>query len=305
MRRLLLSVVLLAVVNLTVGGCASQVNIDRLRQDNDALRASNEQLRADLESAKRMVNTLRDAPPRQDPDLLAELERLQAANESQREEFEATLAELRARIVELSEGHGGAILPRELDEALVRLAGENPDLMTYDPERGMVRFASDLTFALGSIEVQEAAVRSLRTLAGILRGAAAADFEVRIVGHTDNVPVTNPANRQRFEDNWGLSAFRAISVMRELVRNGVSARKIAVVGHGEHRPLVPNRPAQAGRAQGTAENRRVEIYIVRMPDSAQAPAGNGAAGTRTGGSPPRDANPGATSPPTTHDPSFK
>lgn len=264
--------VIVLVATLSSVGCVAQSNVDRLRQDNDALRASNEQLRSELAQSRSLIDTLRNAPVRQDPELLAELERVRQSREDQRRSFEQTLAELRQRILELSERGSDAVLPRELDEALARLAAAHPDLMTYDARRGMVRFASDLTFALGSIEVRPAAVQSLRQLAQILRGASAADFELRIVGHTDDVPVTNPANRQRFEDNWGLSSFRAISVMRELVRAGVEPTKIAVVGHGEHRPLVPNvRPAPGQRNTGTEANRRVEIYLVRMPP-ADAPA---------------------------------
>ena len=95
--------------------------------------------------------------------------------------------------------------------------------MTFDPETGMIRFRSDVTFALGKTAVQDGARGLLQKLAGVLASPAASGYEVRVVGHTDNVPVKNAANVQKYEDNWGMSAFRAISVMRVLAENGVSA----------------------------------------------------------------------------------
>ena len=39
------------------------------------------------------------------------------------------------------------------DQALRDLAAQYPDLVVYDPDRGMIRFTSDLTFGSGSAEV--------------------------------------------------------------------------------------------------------------------------------------------------------
>ncbi len=268
-------------------GCVSQDVADQLREDNNTLRAQNEELRGRLSSLQSELRALRDQPPRQDPELLAELERLQEAKQAQRAEFEEAMADARQRIEELSQRRAeviGAPLPQDLDDALQRLAEQHPDLMTYDRDRGMIRFASDLTFALGSIEVRDRAVEGLRQLASIVRELGE-DFELRIVGHTDDVPVTNPANVRRFEDNWGLSAFRAISVMRKLAEMGISERRMAVVGHGEHHPAVPHQRDDQGRPRGTEANRRVEIFLVSASYDGEA----GEAGGRQ--SPQRQAQP--------------
>ncbi len=266
-------------------GCVSQDVADQLREDNNTLRAQNEELRGRLSTLQSELQTLRDQPPRQDPELLAELERLQEAKQAQRAEFEEAMADARQRIEELSQRRAeviGAPLPQDLDDALQRLAEQHPDLMTYDRDRGMIRFASDLTFALGSIEVRDRAVEGLRQLASIVRELGD-DFELRIVGHTDDVPVTNPENVRRFEDNWGLSAFRAISVMRKLSEMGISEQRMAVVGHGEHHPAVPHQRDDQGRPRGTEANRRVEIFLVSASYDGEA----GEAGDRQ----PRQAAP--------------
>ena len=56
--------------------------------------------------------------------------------------------------------------------------------------------------------------------------------------------------------NQRLSVRRAISVKAELVRDGVPAGSIAVIGHGESSPLVPTAPGVR-----EPQNRRVEIIF--------------------------------------------
>ncbi len=260
--RAIVTVVVMVVM--TSIGCVSQDVADQLREDNHALRAQNQELQGRLGQLQSELDALRDRPPHQDPDLLAELERLQQAKAQQRSEFDQAMADARQRIEELSQRRAqivGGPLPQELDDALERLAQRHPDLMHYDRDRGMIRFASDLTFDLGSAEVRQQAVEGLRQLAGVVRDVGE-DYELRIVGHTDDVPMTNPDNVRRFGDNWGLSAARAIAVMRKLKEMNISEPKMAVVGHGEHRPAVPHRRDAQGRPVGTEANRRVEIFLV-------------------------------------------
>lgn len=281
--RAIVTVVVMVVM--TSVGCVSQDVADQLREDNHALRAQNQELQGRMEQLQSELDVLRDQPPRQDPDLLAELERLQQAKAQQRSEFDQAMAEARQRIEELSQRRAqivGGPLPQELDDALERLAQRHPDLMRYDRDRGMIRFASDLTFDLGSAEVRQQADEGLRQLARIVRDLGG-DYELRIVGHTDDVPVTNPENVRRFEDNWGLSAFRAISVMRKLSEMGISEQRMAVVGHGEHHPAVPHQRDDQGRPRGTEANRRVEIFLVSASYDGEA----GEAGDRQ----PRQAAP--------------
>ncbi|HAE87681.1 TPA: hypothetical protein DCG86_06630 [Candidatus Marinimicrobia bacterium] len=78
--------------------------------------------------------------------------------------------------------------------------------------------------------------------------------EIRIEGHTDNVPL---GPNVRFRDNWELSAARAQSVMRILHQETeIPEEHFAVAGFGEFRPVASNE-TESGRNR----NRRVEIYI--------------------------------------------
>jgi chemotaxis protein MotB len=147
-------------------------------------------------------------------------------------------------------------LPPELDKALKGLAAQYPDTIEYDPQRGAVRWKSDLTFDKGSDHVKETVKQSLQAFSGIVQSAAASQFEVVVVGHTDNLPI-GPITGKSHPTNWHLSVHRAIAVMFALKGFGVDYQRMGCMGYGEFRPRVPN----PGRG-GAEENRRVEIFLV-------------------------------------------
>lgn len=249
-------------------GCVSQREVDELRSLYFRSAQQVEALKAQLEEKDNQIAALQQQLG-SDADLASQL----AAARTERDRLAAALAEAERRLREA--GSTVTALPPQLDSALRDLAMRNPELMSYDPALGMVRFRSDFTFALGSIEVRENARQALSQLAAIVRSPDARGFEVRIVGHTDNVPVTNPANRQRFRDNWGLSVWRAISVKDVLEQNGVQPARMSVVGYGEYHPVAPNPPRGGNEA-----NRRVEIFLVASP---KAGSGDGGASVEDAG----------------------
>ena len=255
-----LTLVVLAVLALGMTGCIAQKQHDDLRTLYRKAQERIGELEGLLADKEAEIAALRGATSGADANLAA---RLAAA--------EAEAARLRDELRGLAAGYSD--LSPDLISALERLAAQYPGLMTFDPDRKAILLQSDLTFDLGSTKVKPGAAESLSKLAGVLNTADAAQFEVKVVGHTDNVPVTNPANKQKFEDNWGLSAFRAKSVMQVLRGSGVSERRMSIAGYGEHQPVVAN-PARGG-AQA---NRRVEIFLVppyrpgAAIESAPAPA---------------------------------
>ena len=81
------------------------------------------------------------------------------------------------------------------------------------------------------------------------------DNKVKIVGHTDNVPISN----YKFRSNWDLSAMRAINVMNYMVTStGITADRASIEAHGEYAPKYDN-----STEEGRAKNRRVEIIVIR------------------------------------------
>lgn len=261
------TLLLAGLIAVAATGCVSQKAYDDL---NLAYRRGQEQienLKAQLEEANSRIKALQEAQKATDPEMLAKLEQAIA----ERNRLAKALADAEAKL--RAQGNiGPVMLPPALDQALRDLAARYPDLMTYDPALGMVKFKSDLTFDLGSDVVKDHAKEALGHLATILKRPDAEAYEARIVGHTDDVRISKPETKAKYPTNWHLSAGRAISVKDVLEGDGVPPVRMGIAGYGQYRPVVPN------AARGGAEpNRRVEIYLVKntytgIPVGAEAPA---------------------------------
>ncbi|MCC6580018.1 MAG: OmpA family protein [Phycisphaeraceae bacterium] len=239
-------------------GCVSQKTADDLQT---LYRRSQEQvidLKARLAECESRIKALQAQPPQQDPLLLQRLE--QALRE--RDQLARALDEAKQALLDASKS---AVLPPELDNDLLRLAESNPNLMSYDPKLGMLKFQSDMTFALGSTEVSAAAKQSLAILSGIMKKPVAGKYELRIVGHTDNVRIGRPDTKLHHPTNWHLSVHRSIAVKDALEQAGLEPFRMCVAGYGEYHPIAANGP------KGNQANRRVEIYVV--PSMYRLPAG--------------------------------
>jgi chemotaxis protein MotB len=153
---------------------------------------------------------------------------------------------------------GTIVLPAALDKALREFAKNNPDLLEYLPEYGMVKLKSDLTFDPGSVDIKTASGDALRQFVQILNSADAARFNVYIAGHTDDIPISKPATHELHPDNWYLSVHRAVAVEKVMTRAALEPKRIGVMGFGEYHPIAPNAPGN----KGNVANRRVEIWIV-------------------------------------------
>jgi len=77
--------------------------------------------------------------------------------------------------------------------------------------------------------------------------------EIRVEGHTDNLPIRSG----KYRNNWELSTSRALNVVDFLIKNtSIPERFFSALGYGEFRPIADN-----STPEGRAQNRRVEIYI--------------------------------------------
>jgi chemotaxis protein MotB len=166
-------------------------------------------------------------------------------------------------------------LPANVDAALREWASQNPDLVEYDSARGMVKFRSDITFRLGSAELNPAARTALGRFAQILNSPEIRGYEALVIGHTDSVPIKRETTKDLHPTNWHLSAHRAISVRDAIEQSGVSPVRTSIAGYSYFRPVVQN------TRSGAEPNRRVEIYIRPMTPVNESYL------TGTGGSAPR------------------
>ena len=117
----------------------------------------------------------------------------------------------------------------------------------------LVRIKDTALFASGQADLLPASRAYGQTIATML---ATLPQQVVISGHTDNVPI----NTAEFPTNWDLSSKRALNFMKFLLAQDSKLRpeRFSAIGHGEYRPVAVN-----DTAAGRAENRRVEVLIVR------------------------------------------
>ncbi len=116
-------------------------------------------------------------------------------------------------------------------------------------------------FNSGNADVIEDVHPLLKHIAGMVRHL---DNNIKITGHTDNVPISSG----KFRSNWDLSALRAINVMNLLIEEGkLDPGKFSIQAYGEYNPKYDN-----SSAEGRAKNRRVEIFVVRKYPITSQPA---------------------------------
>lgn len=114
--------------------------------------------------------------------------------------------------------------------------------------------------------------QTLPVLRQIAQVVGPTGYNVRVEGHTDNVPIHN----LEFDSNWELSASRATHIGRILLdTHAIAPERISVAGYAEYHPIAGN-DTEAGRA----ENRRVDLVIapktrvnLAMPDGDSSKSG--------------------------------
>lgn len=157
----------------------------------------------------------------------------------------------------------GNPLSDEATKALQELKDKYPEF-EFDPRTGVSKFHSDILFDSGSAEVKPAAVPLLQEFARILNNGDAQRLNILVVGHTDDKPVVKAGTKRSHQDNWDLSAHRAVSVTRTLGTQGIKDNRMGIAGYGPYQSVVPN-VSESNRKQ----NRRVEIFVL-APDAAVA-----------------------------------
>ncbi|MCA9310229.1 MAG: OmpA family protein [Phycisphaerales bacterium] len=257
--RLLIGVSALAAAGLV--GCTTPADRDRANQiatnAEERLRAltqENENLRRELDDC----GSLTASQAGQISSLQQDLQSYAAQRDQ--------LSSMRERIMKMDDqlkSLPSSGLSAETSLELANLAQRFRDLMTYDPERGLIQFRSDLTFDPGSDVVKAEARRGLDQLARVMATSGANGYYLHVVGHTDSQTISNPATKSKHPTNRHLSVHRAIAVSEALQKASVpvSADRILVGGWGQYDPVVPNNDKG-----GTAANRRVDIWILPLSE---------------------------------------
>ena len=106
-------------------------------------------------------------------------------------------------------------------------------------------------FDSGSATIKPESLAALDRIASIL---AIRTYNLRIEGHTDNIPI----HTARIVSNWVLSTARATELVRLLIiRHRIAPERLSAAGYAQYHPVASNLTAQ-----GRAQNRRVDIVIL-------------------------------------------
>lgn len=128
------------------------------------------------------------------------------------------------------------------EHILIKMSPEGLVLELVDSE-------STPLFPVGRSEPSELLVELLNHVSGSFSSFS---NDIKIVGHTDNRSYRNNA----VYDNWNLSADRANTARRLLMRTGISPARIREVsGKADTDPLIKENPS-------AAQNRRISITIL-------------------------------------------
>ena len=132
----------------------------------------------------------------------------------------------------------------------LQLTGE---ITVEESSRGLaIRLQDEVFFESGSATIKPEALPLIGRIAGAI--SSYSNQQIRIEGHTDNVPVSTI----RYKSNWELSLDRASNIMRIFLTNfDFSPVNISIAGYGQYRPIAGN-DNEAGRKK----NRRVDIVIL-------------------------------------------
>ncbi|QGG46406.1 flagellar motor protein MotB [Heliorestis convoluta] len=116
-----------------------------------------------------------------------------------------------------------------------------------------ISFRDAALFDSGRANLRAEALSILNELSILLENI---DNEIRVAGHTDNLPINTP----EFPSNWDLSAKRSLNVMKYILNNpNLDPARFTAVGYSEYRPIATN-----STPEGRAQNRRVEVLIIRQ-----------------------------------------
>jgi chemotaxis protein MotB len=162
---------------------------------------------------------------------------------------------------------GAAILPPSAemvasDSQLAHIYNELKDLVErrnlerdvgvdFSPRGLVMRLSDRALFDAGVAAVSPQALPLLKKVGAVI---AETSYEVRVEGHTDDVPIKT----MQFPSNWELSTARAVNVLRYFIETyRIPRERLSAEGFGEFQPLVPN-----SSSENRTKNRRVEIIFL-------------------------------------------
>jgi len=142
-------------------------------------------------------------------------------------------------------------LHKKLNDALGKEINQKEIDMRLTPEGFVISLHELGFFDSGEARLLPGAAETLKRIAAVLTQYG---LNMRIEGHSDNVPIHNAA----FNSNWDLSTARATAVAMMLLNESkFDPKRISIAGYAQYHPSASNDTPEGRRA-----NRRVDIVIV-------------------------------------------
>jgi chemotaxis protein MotB len=233
-----------AAAALALAGCVTQETFDKAQgekaQEISALQGQRSALEQQLRDLQRQKTSLEDDR--------AALERQQAQLRAQNEALEAQKQQLLSASKQSQAQYDALVgdLNQELQKGQLQVR-RYKDMLTVD-------VAEQLFFDSGRATLKETGKEVLKKVADAMKSYE--DKAIRVVGHTDNVPITGGLQKV-FPSNWELSAARATTVVRFLQDAGIEPERLMATGRAEYAPVASN-----DDAEGRQKNRRIEITLI-------------------------------------------
>jgi chemotaxis protein MotB len=142
----------------------------------------------------------------------------------------------------------------EQNEKLTELA-KLDSLLDFNEQ--VITIPGEVLFNTGEALLKWEALRTLAQVARNIQNRINNEpgWQIRIEGHTDNVPIISGP----YASNWELSSARALNVVKFFMDNHFfPPEQMQAMGYGEFKPLVPN-----DNIKNRKKNRRVEIRLIK------------------------------------------
>jgi chemotaxis protein MotB len=248
---------------------AAEQQAAELAKEREALAASSSELNSELGNVRGQITDLEQKLASGSASAREEIAKLQ----KQASELEANAARIAKEREQLRQEQSqlAATLEQERlakEEEIKRLTRTQEELskslqdeiskgnitIQQVRDRLTINMVDRVLFDSGQAQVKPAGVKVLKQVGDVLNKIT--DKQIRIEGHTDNVPISSKL-QDRFKTNWELSTARATTVVRYLIdQGGVDRQYLSAVGYADTHPLASN-----DSEEGRSSNRRIEIVL--------------------------------------------
>lgn len=177
-----------------------------------------------------------------------EIDRLTTENQTLQQQLEVELQAREARLAEVQSTYDELVnkLEEEIQRGEIKISELKGKLT--------VNVVDKILFDSGKAGLKPTGIRVLQQIGDILK--AAADKDVQVEGHTDNVPIRG-ALTKTYPTNWELSTARATTVVHFLQEKAnIAGERLSAVGYGEYQPVASN-----STSEDRALNRRIQIVL--------------------------------------------